>query len=136
LEGFHHFLLPKTIAKLSTAAQEGPVVFVNVSDHSCDALALLPGLTEEVIHVPLPEFTPEHVYNLTKSLRQLMPSMGRGDIDRLHSQREGGSAGLEEDFAHILSELWVRLVKPVLDALAIAVSSSLGFNDFNIQPFS
>ncbi|KAJ7914624.1 hypothetical protein B0H13DRAFT_1872748 [Mycena leptocephala] len=119
LEGFQQFLLPKKISELSTAAQEGPVILLNVNLISCDALALLPGLTEEVIHVPLPEFTPDHVNNLTNSLGQLMPFMGRGDINRLHGQRERGSAGLEEDFAHILSELWLRLVKPVLEALAI-----------------
>jgi hypothetical protein len=122
LEGFQQFLLPKTISELSLAAQKGPVIFLNISSSSCDALALLPGLTEEVVYVSLPEFTPDHVNILTKSIGELMPFMGHSDVDRLHGQREGGSVGVEEDFAHILSELWVRLVKPVLDALAITVS--------------
>jgi hypothetical protein len=124
LEGFQQFLLPKTISELSTASERGPVVIVNVSMNSCDALALLPGFAKEVIHVPLPEFTPDHVRTLTQLLGQIVPFMGRGDIDRLHGQREGGSAGLEEDFAHILSELWLTLVKPVLEALAITVCFS------------
>ncbi|KAJ7871793.1 CHAT domain-containing protein [Mycena leptocephala] len=119
LKGFQQFLLPKTISELSNAAQKGPVVFLNVNNTSCDALALLPGLTEEVVHIPLPGFTADCIETLTQSLTQLMPFMGRGDIDRLHGQREGGSAGVEDDFAHILSELWVWLAKPVLDALAI-----------------
>ncbi|KAJ6603549.1 hypothetical protein DFH09DRAFT_1068697 [Mycena vulgaris] len=120
LEGFQRFLLPKTITELSQAAQKGPVVFLNVSRSSCDALALLPGLTEEFFHVELPEFTPDHVKTLTQSLGRLLLYMGRSDIDKLHGQQEGPAAGLEDDFAHILSELWVRLVKPVLDVFAIA----------------
>jgi tetratricopeptide (TPR) repeat protein len=134
LEGFQRFLFPKTLSELSTAAQKGPVVLLNVNLISCDALALLPRLTEEVIHVPLPEFTPDHVNNLTNSLAQLIPFVGRGDIDRLHGQREGGSAGLEEDLAHILSELWLRLVKPVLAALSITVSLSVKFVASTFQP--
>ncbi|KAJ7210130.1 CHAT domain-containing protein [Mycena pura] len=117
LEGFQHFLLPKTMSELSPAAQKGPVIFLNVGKTSCDALLLLPGLN--VLHEPLPEFTPMHVETLTKSFNRLVPYMGRGDIERLHGQREGGSQGLEDDFAHILSELWLRLVKPILDGLAI-----------------
>ncbi|KAJ7621824.1 CHAT domain-containing protein [Mycena rosella] len=62
MEGFERFLLPKTIAELSLAAQRGNVVLLN---------------------------------------------------------REEGLGSPEDDFAHILSELWVRLVKPVLAALAI-----------------
>ncbi|KAJ7867266.1 CHAT domain-containing protein [Mycena leptocephala] len=119
LEGFQRFLLPKIISELSPAAQKGPVVFLNVSTSSCDALALLPGLADEVIHVPLPELTPDHVKTLKQSFERLLPYMGRGDFERLHGQREGGSAGLENDFSQILSDLWVRLVKPVLNALAI-----------------
>jgi hypothetical protein len=121
LEGFQQFLLPKSISALSAAAKGGAVVLLNASTMSCDALAL--HFSNEVRHVPLPDFTPAHARTLTQSLERLLPYMGRGDIDRLHGHREGGSQGLEDDFAHILSELWVRLVKPVLDALAITVSS-------------
>ncbi|KAJ6548811.1 CHAT domain-containing protein [Mycena capillaripes] len=119
LEGFRRFLLPKTIYELSMAAQRGPVIFLNASEKSCDALILIPGRRGEVMHVALSEFTPEHVKNLTQSLEHLIPSMGRGDVDRLHGHREGESGNLEDGLAHILSELWLRLVKPVLDALVI-----------------
>ncbi|KAJ6548973.1 hypothetical protein B0H19DRAFT_1074763 [Mycena capillaripes] len=119
LEGFHHFLLPKTISELTPAAQKGPVVLLNVGEDSCDALVLMPSCTAEVLHVPLSEFTPEHVETLTRSLERLIPYMGRGDIDRLYGRREGSSVALGDIFENILSELWLRLVKPVLDALAI-----------------
>jgi hypothetical protein len=132
LEGFQQFLLPKTISEFSLAAQRGPLVFLNVSKDSCDALALLPGLPEDIMHVALPEFTPDHANNLVKSLGELTPFMGHGDVENLHGRRgsvershgqlEGGSVDMENDFAHILSELWMRLVKPVLNALAITVT--------------
>ncbi|KAJ6582426.1 CHAT domain-containing protein [Mycena capillaripes] len=119
LEGFHQFLLPKTISGLTPAAQKGPVVLLNVGEDSCNALVLMPSCTAEVLHVPLSDFIPEHVEILTRSLEHLIPYMGCGDIDRLYGHREGGSVALEDIFGHILSELWLRLVKPVLDALAI-----------------
>jgi hypothetical protein len=122
LQGFEDFLLPKKITQLAPAAQGGHVVLLNVSQQSCDALVCLPGPTPEVKHISLSQFTAGQAKTLTQSLGHLMPHMGCGDIDRLQGQREGGSAGVEDDFAHILSELWVRLVKPVLDALGITVS--------------
>ncbi|KAJ7832368.1 CHAT domain-containing protein [Mycena leptocephala] len=121
LDGFEQFLLPKTISELSSVAQVGPVVVLYVSKFSCDGLGLLPGLTNEVIHIPFPQLTPAHVETLTHSLETLLMSLSHGQLNsrRFKSHGEGYAAGLEDDFAEILSELWVRLVWPVLDALAI-----------------
>jgi hypothetical protein len=118
LEGFDRFLLPKAMSELSKAAQGGPVVILNLSDDRCDALALSPG-TPDVIHIFLPEFTPEHAENLSRSLHGLVHNRGRNE--RLLGHREG-HLDPEEAFALILSELWTRLVKPVLNALNITVS--------------
>ncbi|KAJ7474972.1 CHAT domain-containing protein [Mycena latifolia] len=57
LAGFEQFLLPKPIAELSAAATIGPVVLVNTSSYRSDALILIPGVGDEVMHVPLPDFT-------------------------------------------------------------------------------
>ncbi|KAJ7915772.1 CHAT domain-containing protein, partial [Mycena leptocephala] len=119
LPGFQQFLLPKTFSQLSPAAQKGPVVFLNVSQMSCDGLILQKGHTGEVMHVPFHDFTPEYARSLARSFEDLMPYRRCGDIDRLHAHREGSFPDLGDEFAWILSELWVRLVKPVLDALAI-----------------
>jgi hypothetical protein len=56
LDGFERFLLSKPISELSLAAKMGPVAIVNISEYGCDALLLLLGLADEVIHVPLPDF--------------------------------------------------------------------------------
>ncbi|KAJ7135825.1 CHAT domain-containing protein [Mycena epipterygia] len=124
LEGFEHFFLPKTILELSPAAREGPVIVLNLSQICCDALILLPSLHDKVMHVPLTAFTLAGAENLSTSVQNLVPSSGRNE--RLFGKQESllpeqeGSLLPEHEFAKILSELWVRLVKPVLDALGIA----------------
>ncbi|KAJ7819429.1 CHAT domain-containing protein [Mycena leptocephala] len=92
LEGFERFLLPKTISELSAAAQEGPVVILNIADDKCDALVLVPGLDDDVLHVPLKDFKPEF------------------------------AGGMAQSLSHLWGGLWTQVVKPVLDALAITTS--------------
>ncbi|KAJ7841272.1 CHAT domain-containing protein [Mycena leptocephala] len=120
LEGFDRFLLPKTISELSAAALGGSVVVLNLSDDRCDALVLLPGALD-VVHIFLSEFTPELAENLSQLLYGLIHHCGRNE--RLLGQREGNS-NPEDVFAHILSELWTRLVKPVLNAVHITTPST------------
>ncbi|KAJ7835221.1 CHAT domain-containing protein, partial [Mycena leptocephala] len=114
LEGFERFLLPKTISELSAAAQEGPVIILNIANDKCDALALIPGLDDEVMHIPLNDFKPESAGNMAHSLGDLV---GRS----LVMTREG-QMNPEDEFAHNLSQLWKKVVKPVLGALAITVT--------------
>ncbi|KAJ7135741.1 TPR-like protein, partial [Mycena epipterygia] len=124
LDGFHRFLLPKTISELAPATQDGHVIFLNPTGTRCDAFVLLPGLAGEIMHVSLTNFTLEHGEALMKSLQSLIGYTGRGD--RLSGEREG-SLSREDEFAHILSELWIRLVKPVLDALLITTPTTEQF---------
>ncbi|KAJ6568590.1 CHAT domain-containing protein [Mycena capillaripes] len=111
LAGFDRFMLPKRIFELSSAASGGPVVVLNLSDNRCDALALLPGVLDFV----------HYAENLSQSLRALVHGCGRHE--RLPGRREV-NLNPEDVFAHILSELWIRLVKPVLDALNITKPST------------
>ncbi|KAJ7679789.1 hypothetical protein B0H14DRAFT_2604238 [Mycena olivaceomarginata] len=77
----------------------------------------MPGFTDkQIMHIPLTDFTIRDAQTLTKSLEHLMPYTERSG--RLTGKREGQVAP-ETQFAHIISELWVHIVKPVLDALAI-----------------
>ncbi|KAF8198725.1 CHAT domain-containing protein [Mycena galopus ATCC 62051] len=96
LAGFERFLLPKQIAELSLAALMGPVVLLNISEHRCDALILMAGLQDEIVHVPLPNFTLQDAQAMAKALASL-----------------------------ILSALWMRIVRPVLDGLACPVVPTL-----------
>ncbi|KAJ6580088.1 CHAT domain-containing protein [Mycena vulgaris] len=108
LPGFERFLLPRSISELSLVAQVGLVAILNISKYGCDALILMPGLGDEVIHVPLHDFTLLEAQVLVKSL-----ALG---------QREKSMAS-DKIFSHILSELWLKVVQPVLNALGITTPS-------------
>ncbi|KAJ6599666.1 CHAT domain-containing protein [Mycena sp. CBHHK59/15] len=125
LPGFESLLLPKPISELSRAAKKGPVAIVNVSEYGCDALILVPRISDEVIHVSLPDFTRVQAQLLARSLAPIVGTTGRSD--RLHGHREGEMTP-EDTFSHTLSELWLKIVRPVLNALAITtpVTQDLG----------
>ncbi|KAJ7845100.1 hypothetical protein B0H13DRAFT_1908537 [Mycena leptocephala] len=101
---------------LLLAAKKGPVALLNISRYGCDALILMPGLTDEALHVPLPDFTLHGGQLLAKSLESIVG--GPGCSDRLHGSREGDMAP-DDLFTHILSELWFKIVQPILNGLAI-----------------
>jgi tetratricopeptide (TPR) repeat protein len=126
LTGFERFLLPKPISELSQAAEMGPVAIINTSEYGCDALILLPGLADKVIHVPLRDFTIHEAHTLAKSLASIVGTSGRSN--RLAGCREGDMAP-DEVFSIILSKLWVNVVQPVLNGIAITVS----YFNHNIQ---
>ncbi|KAJ7477711.1 TPR-like protein [Mycena latifolia] len=115
LPGFERFLLPKLISELSVAAQIGPVVLLNISQYRCDALILTPNPGDQVIHVPL-DCTLEAAQSLAESLGSLVRGAARSS--RLHGRREG-ELPPEVEFSRVLSELWKRIVKPVLEGLAV-----------------
>ncbi|KAF7359752.1 hypothetical protein MVEN_00699900 [Mycena venus] len=125
LPGYERFLLSKPISELSLASKMGPIAIVNISAYGTDALILAPGLGDEVIHVPLSDLTIHKVQALAKVLASILGTPGRSD--RLHGSQEGYMAS-DDIISYILSELWFKIVHPVLNALAITtpVSQVLG----------
>ncbi|KAJ7851773.1 CHAT domain-containing protein [Mycena leptocephala] len=121
LSGFEKFLLSKPISELSQAAKMGPVAILNISAYGCDALILMPGLADEVIHILLSDFTIHEAKALTNSLASIVGTPGRND--RLHGSIEGAMAP-DDIFSHILSEIWFKIVHPVLNVLAIPTPAS------------
>ncbi|KAJ7495562.1 TPR-like protein [Mycena latifolia] len=119
--GFERFLMPKPISELSLAATRGPIVLLNISQYSSDALALMPGHGDTVLHVPLPEFTLQETQTLAESLGSLVRGAARSD--RLDGCREG-TLPPDDQFSNILSVLWTRIVKPVLDGIAFTTPSN------------
>jgi tetratricopeptide (TPR) repeat protein len=120
IPSFESFLKPLDSVQLMKAARDGPVVVLNMAKTRCDALALLPEL-DDVIHIPLPEVTPERVNILIEELKDLLGSRGlrmRGERAAKRVEEETD----EEGCKRILAELWNNLVKPVLDSLAFSVS--------------
>ncbi|KAJ7910125.1 hypothetical protein B0H13DRAFT_2488502, partial [Mycena leptocephala] len=116
LPGFERFLLSKPISELSFAANKGPVVILNASAYGCDALILMPGLADEVIHVPLNDLIIHKAQALDKILALIVGTTGRSD--RLQGSIEGYMAP-DDTISYTLSELWSKIVHPVLNALAI-----------------
>lgn len=127
-EGFHNFLKPKMLSELLPAATGGPVVIVNASLNRCDSLILLPDF-DDIVHIPLDQFGYKEALQLAEMLVMLLKSKNKlreADPDRgmrLAIQHQG-QKDPEAIFQTILSQLWVGLVRPILDGIAINVSHS------------
>jgi tetratricopeptide (TPR) repeat protein len=119
ISNFEDFLKPMKASRLRDAAQNGPVVVLNISKKRCDALALVPGM-EEVICIPLPDITYNKVTKLRDELKDYLYSNGI----RMRGER-AAQKWIEEEHTNncrgILAELWNGLVSPVLDSLAFWV---------------
>ncbi|KAJ7771339.1 TPR-like protein [Mycena maculata] len=114
-QGFERFLLPKAISELSPAAARGPVVLINASRYRCDALILRPGLADVVTLGTLTGLTLRDARGWVESLRSVLFDEGRS-VRGIVVYREGYQAP-DEVFVNILSELWKRVVTPVLAVL-------------------
>ncbi|CCM03325.1 uncharacterized protein FIBRA_05453 [Fibroporia radiculosa] len=114
-----------TVSQLAPSAHAGPVVILNASQYRCDALVLL-AESDDVLHVPLPDITYEQVENLQKSLNKLLASHGRviSRMDRAIREVVRRGRTTDESFKSILSELWKKVVRPVLDALAFSTPTA------------
>ncbi|KAJ7906924.1 CHAT domain-containing protein [Mycena leptocephala] len=121
LPGFERFLLRKPMSELSLVAKMGPVAIVNISEYGCDVMILLPGLADEIIHVPLHDFTVHEAQALAEYLASIAGTTGRGDRFPVLIE---GAWDRDDIFAYILSELWLKIVHPVLNALAITTPTS------------
>ncbi|KAJ6576103.1 CHAT domain-containing protein [Mycena vulgaris] len=134
--GFQDFMQPKPIRRLRLAAEHGPVVALNAGEVRCHALILDP--LGNVRCVDLPEITRPRVSTMTEIIRALASSSPsaflaildkRGD-DLAAADRLLGRVVYEKDarpedwFSGILMELWISVVKPVLDSLEIQKSDN------------
>ncbi|KAG1743851.1 TPR-like protein [Suillus lakei] len=103
LPDFSRFLLPPLFSDLQKAAQEGPVIIVNASQYSCDALIILSG--QDSVHVPL-DVSQTEVSELSSEFRSLSEQFGSSD----HQHKLVG----------ILRKLWHHIVDPVVQALTVS----------------
>ncbi|KAF8438499.1 CHAT domain-containing protein [Boletus edulis BED1] len=100
LPGLSRFLLPPLFADLQHAASGGPVIIVNASKYSCDALVIL--LDRDPVHIPL-QIAQESVRDLSTELHTLGMRAMRADATR--------------ELAAFLRKLWDQFVSTIVDSL-------------------
>ncbi|TFK17368.1 hypothetical protein FA15DRAFT_661499 [Coprinopsis marcescibilis] len=135
IDGFQDFLLPPSFDSLSAAARNGPVVLLNASKYSSDAVIMRPGgqlqhvslgvelamlqtlssasqqlAQQQFIRSEIVEEITEHLIRSSSSDTRL-----QGRI-----KRRPGTETLDDDFRYLLGCLWTLVVKPVVDCLGLS----------------
>ncbi|KAF8685064.1 TPR-like protein [Rhizoctonia solani] len=110
--GFKNFLRPAKSDVLLHAARYGPIAVINCFEVHCDALLLIPGC-EDIIHIPLPDFTGVKAHKFRSEMEKSIRSRRSNErgVERRPVKEE------EVDFQSALSDLWYNIVKPILDFL-------------------
>ncbi|TEB27614.1 hypothetical protein FA13DRAFT_1574345, partial [Coprinellus micaceus] len=121
---------------LENLPAQGAVVVINLCEDRCDALGLVSGLANP-LHIPLPCFTLEKAIKYRSEMKVQLNIRGlrgqeEGEIEMETVER--GAGPYRREWSHsdnnivrrILRCLWVELVKPVLDMLAIFVIPTSG----------
>jgi CHAT domain-containing protein len=103
LEGFSSFLRRVPFRTLQTAGEKGPAIVVNISKYRSDALIILP--SNPPLIVPLPQATPKSIIDLVQS-----------HLDASSIEHERVSEK-QKAFAGVLSEIWRRIVQPIVQTL-------------------
>lgn len=102
VEGFKSFLKPLSFSDLDKAASDGPVILLNASQHTCDALILQYNALPT--HVPLSQVTSWDVSQMATRFRELTAS---GNLP----------TGDETALKNLLSDLWDLIVSPIVQQL-------------------
>lgn len=118
LNGFESFLRPKKLSELASSCASGPVVVVNVHPLRCDALILRQH--GQIMHVPLPEFS----YGFAKVSQEKWLSLLKASGVRERSLRVARQEQVDQidPWNQTLEILWLRVIRPVLEALGYIVS--------------
>ncbi|KIK83564.1 hypothetical protein PAXRUDRAFT_35470 [Paxillus rubicundulus Ve08.2h10] len=118
VNNFSNFLLPPSYNDLRAAAIGGPIIILNASRHSCDAIIVL--AHGAPIHISFPENTFTNVLAMLSELRNLLcPLRWNNPND------EGGAKASERTLAGLLRRLWDTIVCDVVRGLEPHVSRNL-----------
>ncbi|KIY69369.1 hypothetical protein CYLTODRAFT_349646 [Cylindrobasidium torrendii FP15055 ss-10] len=103
LPGCERFLFPKTVDELMLAAEDGPVVVITPVGRRTNVLILLPGKDLGI-----------------RAKKSRLGSLDPWDETDDWVEKDRAEALFED----MLSELWYKVVRPIFDAIAIAVRSN------------
>ena len=106
LPGLSRFLLPSLFPDLQRAASGGPVIIVNASKYTCDALIVF--LDRDPVRIPL-QITQEGVRDLSTELHTLTVRAKWDDVTK--------------ELACFLRKLWDQIVSPIVDCLQTTLPS-------------
>jgi len=121
IPGFLNFLRPRQASSvMKNLPRDGPIILINVHEDRCDALALIQGC-DEPLHIPLEHLTHKDVSGIKDRLRRYLASGKYLMRDTDRGPREDRDPDRMGDLQEILQELWLRVVKPILDALSYSV---------------
>jgi hypothetical protein len=124
---FEDFLQPPSCSNLlKNLPGSGSVVIINVHKDSCDALVLSSEM-DEPLHIPLYNFS----YGKATELRnQLNTHLHAANIrmrecksDSIRATRPVRDDDSSGTIKHILYQLWILVVKPILNGLGFSVST-------------
>jgi tetratricopeptide (TPR) repeat protein len=107
--GFDYFLRPASVHDLMQSAEEGPIVVVNCTDISSDAIIVF---TSGIEVVPLPSMSPRPPRSFQNALARHRIVEQRG------CQRDVESDIPYQHDANLLSWLWLTCVSPILQKVA------------------
>ena len=100
-DGFHNFLRAVPFSTLQTAAAEGPVVLINISNYHSDAIIIHKNKPPTL--VTLPNVQPEHLIHLG---------------EQLALARQPDTPNCSTLILPILRDLWNDIVSPVCNCLS------------------
>jgi hypothetical protein len=129
--GYEHFMTPRPFADLMTAIEglEGYVVILIPSDSVCDVVILGATRGSTRTHLRLPAVDVGSLQMMSDSLRSAADHERRGDDARgMKKVPPTKKAGPSRDEI-VLRKLWETLVKPIVDALQLTVSTSTISNE-------
>ena len=100
LRGLSRFLFPSLFPDLRGAAKGRPVIVINASKYSCDALIVF--ADKDPVHIPL-SITQANVRGLLSKLQALTGRAGRMDVT--------------SEVLKFLQELWDKVISPIVGVL-------------------
>jgi len=125
---FSNFLRPRRASSImKDLPRDGPTILFNIHKDRCDALALIKGCGEP-IQIPLEHLTYKDASKLKDRLRRYLLSGKYIVRNADRGPREFRDPDEKGDLHEILQELWLRVVKPILDALSYFVRPILTRN--------
>jgi tetratricopeptide (TPR) repeat protein len=124
--GYEHFMAPRPFADLMTAIDglDGYVVTLIPSDSVCDVVILGASSGSNRTHLRLPAVNVESLQTMSDSLRSAADHERRGDDARGMKKVPPTANARPSRDEVVLGTLWDMLVKPIVEALQLTVSTS------------